>query len=206
MSDKGGKKEQESLIDLKMVLTAIVGVLLGAVFVMTLIFAGMIISERYYYARMASTQTEKITDVVPIEFESKSYHYYPAVNGGDNEGYFESLLRVLGTNKSYYVISTQAEYETVVRTINSLGGEASTSDFDLPNDYFNSSSLILVTAEMRGLSQFHINSITRNEGYDLRIDVSAADAYDTVNVDGRAIIIKVPNIQPENIVVVRRTE
>ena len=207
MSDKGGKKEeQESLISLKMVLTAIVGVLLGIVFVLTLIFTGVIVGEKYHENRIKHTQKEQITDVVAVNYEWKNYGYYPAVDGGEEETDFTSLLRLLGTDKNYYIIDSQSKYSEVVSTIASLGGEITTSDLGVTDDYFYSGSLILITAEMRGLTEFKLNSVTRNEDYNLRIDVSKIDEAEYWNVGGEAILIKIPNIQPKIVEVVRRVE
>lgn len=208
MSNKGGNKEeeQESLISLKMVLTAIVGVLLGIVFVLTLIFTGVIVGEKYHENRVLHTQSGKVTDVVAVNYEWKNYNYYPAIDGDGGETDFTSLLRLLGTDKNYYVIDSQSKYSEVVSTIASLGGEISTSDLNVNEDFFYSGSIILITAEMRGLTEFKLNSVTRNEDYNLRIDVSKIDAAEYYNVGGEAILIKIPNIQPKNVEVVRRAE
>ncbi|MBR0134148.1 hypothetical protein IJM16_02690 [Candidatus Saccharibacteria bacterium] len=204
MSDKGGKKEKESLIDLKMILTAIIGVMLGAVFVLTLIFTGILLNERYHTMRAEHTQKEKVVDVVSVTYDEKKYSYYPAINGGDNETDFDSLLRMLGTDKDYYLIQSQTEYANVVSTIESLGGKISTEDFNLPEGFFYSGSLILITAEMQGLTEFKVNSITRNEDYHLRIDVSKTASSEFYGLNGSAILIKVPNIQPDFVEVIRR--
>ncbi len=206
MSDKGGKAKKESLIDLKMILTAIVGVLLGAVFILTLILTGVIVNERYRDMHTKSTYKEKIADVVAINYEAKSYNYYPAIDGGDGETDFKSLLRLLGTDKDYLLIQSQTELDKVVETIASLGGQITSTDFNLPDDYFYSSSLILVTAEMQGLTEFKINSITRNEYYDLRVDVSKNTKSDLYGIGGKAILVKVPNLQPSVVEVIRREE
>ena len=208
MSEKGGKKaEQESLISLKMILTAIVGVLLGIVFVLTLIFTGVIVGERYRDDRVEHTQKEHIADVVAVNYEWKNYKYYAAIDGaGEGSQEFKSLFRMLGTDKDYFVIESQTDYDKVVSTIASLGGEITKDDLNLPENYFYSGSLILITAEMRGLSEFKLNSITRNENYDLRIDVSKTDASEYYNVGAEAILIKIPNIQPKVVEVVRRAE
>ena len=204
MSDKGGKKEKESLIDLKMILTAIIGVMLGAVFVLTLIFTGILLNERYRTMRAEHTQKEKVVDVVSVTYDEKKYSYYPAINGGDNETDFDSLLRMLGTDKNYYLIQSQTEYANVVSTIESLGGKISTEDFNLPDGFFYSGSLILITAEMQGLTEFKVNSITRNEDYHLRIDVTKTASSEFYGLNGSAILIKVPNIQPDFVEVIRR--
>lgn len=207
MSDKGGKEKKESLIDLKMILTAIVGVLLGAVFILTLILTGVIVNERYRDTRAKHSQQEKIADVVAINYEVKSYDYYPAIDGGEDNNDYKSLLRLLGTDKDYFLIQSQTEYEKVVSTIASLGGNnITTADFNLPDNYFYSSSLILLTTEMQGLTEFKINSITRNEYYDLRVDVSKITKSDLYGIGGKAILVKVPNLQPSVVEVVRREE
>ncbi len=209
MSDKGGKENKankESLIDLKMILTAIVGVLLGAIFILTLILTGVIVNERYRNIRAEHSQKEKIADVVAISYDTKNYGYYPAVNGGGDDTDFKSLLRMLGTEKDYLVIQSQSDYEKVVSTIASLGGNITTSDLDLSENFFYSGSLILLTAEMEGLTEFKVNSITRNESYDLRIDVSKNTKSDVYGIGGEAILVKIPNIQPSVVEVIRREE
>ena len=87
-----------------------------------------------------------------------------------------------------------------------LSGVQEIEDFQLSDGFFNSGSVILVTAEKPGLSYFGINSITRDEDYNIFIDTSAIDANDTINVEGKAILIKIENIQPKHIEVTRRQE
>ena len=101
---------------------------------------------------------------------------------------------------------SQTEYEKVVSTLASLGTEISSADFNLPDDFFYSGSLILLTTEMKGLTEFKINSITRNENYDLRVDISKTTKSDLYGIAGKAILVKVPNIQPSVVEVVRREE
>ena len=206
MSDKGGKAKKESLIDLKMILTAIVGVLLGAVFILTLILTGVIVNERYRDMHTKSTYKEKIADVVAINYETKSYNYYPAIDGGGDKTDYKSLLKLLGTDKDYLLIQSQTEYDKVVSTLVSLGTEISSSDLNLPDGFFYSGSLILLTTEMEGLTEFKVNSITRNEYYDLRVDVSKTTKSDLYGIAGKAILVKIPNIQPGVVEVVLREE
>ena len=207
MSEKGGNKaEQESLISLKMILTAIVGVLLGIVFVLTLIFTGVIVGEKYRDDRVKHTQKEHVADVVAVNYDWKNYKYYPAIDGDSGADEYTSLIRMLGSDKNYLIIESQSDYDKVVSTIASLGGEITKDDLNLPENYFYSGSLVLITAEMRGLSEFKLNSITRNENYDLRIDVSKTAASEYYNVGAEAILIKIPNIQPKVVEVVRRAE
>ena len=59
---------------------------------------------------------------------------------------------------------------------------------------------------MQGLTEFKINSITRNEYYDLRVDVSKITKSDLYGIGGKAILVKVPNLQPSVVEVVRREE
>ena len=204
MSDKGGKKSKENSVDLKMILTAIVGVLLGAIFVLSLILTGAIVSERYREVRTQHAQGEKITDVVAISYDAKHYSYKPTVDKDEAASEFSSLLQSLGSNKSYYLIESQSDYEKVVSALASLGAEISVKDFENSEKFFYSGSIVLVTAEMHGLSSFVINSITRNENYNLRIDVTKADANDTIDVAGEAYLIKIPNIQPADVEIIRR--
>ena len=104
------------------------------------------------------------------------------------------------------MISSQSEFDKVISTINALGGEIAKEDFELSENFFYSGSVILVTAEMRGLSSFEVNSVTRDENYNLRVDVSKADANETQTVFGKAVLITVPNIQPDDVEVIQRAE
>lgn len=211
MSEKGGKqsKETESLISFKMVATAIVGVLLGAVIVLSLIFTGVIVGDRYRDSRAKRAYEDKVVDVVGISYDKKEYSYRPVITDDDEiESCFRTLIDTLGAKEGedYIMISSQSEFDKVISAINTLGGEVTKEDFDLSENFFYSGSVILVTAEMRGLSSFEVNSVTRDENYNLRVDVSKADADETQTVFGKAVLITVPNIQPEDVEVVQRAE
>lgn len=208
MSDKGGDKSKEtmSLFDFKIILTGIVGTLIGIIFVLTLIFTGVIVSERYHDKASTSGQREKVIDIVGVTNNSATYEYPPLINGGgSNEDgdktNYQSLINYLGSDDNYMVITSNSEYERVLSALSYIGGKPYSEPLKIEDDFFYSGSVILVTAEMEGMVSFNLNSVVRDENYNISVDVSTVfpDGPKLYGIAGGAILIKIPNIQPKNV-------
>lgn len=208
MSDKGGDKSKEtmSLFDFKIILTGIVGTLIGIIFVLTLIFTGVIVSERYHEKASTSDQREKVIDIVGVTYDSATYEYPPLINGGGSsedgdKTNYQSLINYLGSDDNYVVITSNSDYQRVLSSLSYIGGKATTDPLKLEDNYFYSGSVILVTAEMEGMTGFNLNSVVRDENYNISIDVSTVfpDGAPRYGIAGKAILIKIPNIQPRDV-------
>lgn len=210
MSEKGGEKTNtpESTIDLRIILTSIITVCIGFIIVAGIMYAGVQIGRNYEASLTADdTPIDDVTDIIGIQYETKAFTYSPGIKeGAGTKSEYRELLKKVGGEENYYYIGSNDAYDKVISQIKMLSGVQEIEDFQLSDGFFNSGSVILVTAEKPGLSYFGINSITRDEDYNIFIDTSAIDANDTINVEGKAILIKIENIQPKHIEVTRRQE
>ena len=210
MSEKGGEKSKnpESSVDFKIILTSIITVFLGFILALSMILAGVQIGRNYESGLYTSVDPdEDVVDIIGVQYETKTFSYNPGIeDGAGTESSYRELLKKLGGEKNFYYIKSSAEYEKVLSQIKMFSGVQQLDDFELSDTFFNSGSVILVTAEKPGLSYFGINSINRDENYNIFIDTSAIDANDTINVEGKAILIKIENIQPTLIEVTERKE
>jgi len=207
MSEKGGEKKIDfTAIDGKMILTAIIGVLLCAVFVLTLIFSGVLISERYHgeLNRSYSIDDSSVIDVISVDYETKGFTYSPELAYGETDS--RALFDALDEDGDYYVINSSTKYNNVIDAITKLGGSADEVNFSLTDDFFYSGSILVVAAERSGLSYFGVDTITRDENYNIYIETSAVAADDSTSLVGKAVFIKIPNIQPAHVEVKERKE
>ena len=217
MSKKGGNNTESdsyTLVDSRIVLTIVICVLASVIFMLGLILFGIEVSQKYLDALKISTsttQTEKITDIISVRYETKTYSYNPGIDVGvDFSGTagssFSELLKKVGGENGYYLIKSNTEYEDVINKIKMFQSREGLENFELDEDFFYSGSVILIASEKRGLSYFGINSITRDDDYNIHIDTSSLDANDTIDVQGKAILIKIENIQPKRVVITEREE
>jgi hypothetical protein len=211
MSDKGGKKSKKeqvfSVFDMKIILTGVVCTLLGIIFVLTLIFTGVIFSDRYHdKIAERNASGDKVIDVVGINYETAEYKYPPLINGGDGDKtIYQSFINHLGSDDNYMVISSKTDYDNVLSQISYIGGKAVGDTLRVSDEFFYSGSVILVTAETEALQSFSVNSVTRDENYNLTIDTTIGTYANRYGLSGSAFLIKIPNIQPKNVVVHYRT-
>ena len=213
MSEKGGEKANKNdltAVDSKIILTTIICVFLGAVLVLGLILFGMEVNSRYLGSLDSDpTPVDNVTEVIAVRHETKTFTYNPGVdtNGSDRMySSYDTLLKKIGGKNGYYLIKSSSEYDKVINEIKLLSGREGIDSFEIDNDFFNSGSVILITAEKPGLSYFGINSVTRDGDYNIYINTSSVDANDTINVEGKAILVKIDNIQPKYVEVTERSE
>ncbi len=210
MSEKGGEKVKtpESTISLRIILISIIAVCLGFVVVAGIIYVGVQIGRNYQASLMTDDgPIDDVTDIIGIQYETKAFTYDPGIENGDStQGDYRELLKKVGGENDYYYIGSNDAYDKTISQIKLLSGVQTIEDFELSDNFFNSGSVILITAEKPGLSYFGINSITRDENYNIFIDTSAIDTDDTVDVKGKAILVKIENIQPKHIEITRRQE
>lgn len=207
MSEKGGEN-LESKLTARVVAMTFMSVLIGAVIVLGIILAGVQIGRSYQASLEGVEVTEDDTvDIIGVKYEAMTISYNPGIEDGKGTATsYRTLLKKLGGEENYYYIKSQSQFDDAITKIKMLGGAVDVDGFELADDFFNSGSVILITAEKPGLSYFGVNSIVRDEKYHIHIDTSVVDANDTINVAGKAILIKIENIQPKYIEVKERAE
>lgn len=204
---KGGSSEKEDvrLLDAHVILTVLICVFVGAIFVLGMIFFGMQI-EKKVLSEGTETSTASDVDIIGVSYETMNVPYLP---GGNTEE--ASLLYSLTGKKdaSSYVIKTKAEYDSIltqVKEANRRLGEsgvniATSGSLQLDEEFFQSGSVILFSVASDGLRNGYVSSLTRDEKYAITAEVRYAWGIENQQYIGMAIFVKVPNIQPKDITV-----
>ncbi len=229
MSKKGGKHSNKNVkqagqgetaeqkcsikhaFDTKVIFTTVICFLAGAALVLGMVLFGMEANQRYNAMVAADENAVKsdVIDIISVKYETLSFSYDvdDTKLADPSASKQQTLLKKLGCiDDGYCLIKSNSEYQDILSEIKKFGGQLSEDDLVLDEDFFNSGSVILVVSEMPGLSNFSINSITRDGSYKLYIDTSSIAANDTVDVTGKVTLIKIENIQPKQVELTERTE
>ncbi len=199
------------MLDAKVILTTVICFLAGAALVLGMVLFGIEANQRYNAMIQADENAAKsdVIDIISVKYETLSYSYDvdDTALADPTASKQQTLLKKLGCiDDGYCLIKSNSEYQNILSEIKKFGGQLSENDLVLDEDFFNSGSIILVASEMPGLSNFSINSITRDGSYNLYIDTSSIAANDTDDVTGKVMLIKIENIQPKQIELTERTE
>ena len=196
------KQELESSIS-KTIVTAIMGVLIGAVFILALINFGMGIQLKYSQ-KQATTASDKVFSIIAVDYSTASFDYNVAndLGGGAKLDNYLVSLYDSSLNQNYLVIRSNDMLEKVMSSIRQASGNSALS-YDIEEKFFYSGSIIMVAEESDNLADFSILSVTRDEDYNIQIDakkkLSEDNCADTCH--GKAAFIKIHNIQPSNVTV-----
>ncbi len=205
MSEKGGAEDNssESLaksINTKIILTTIMFVLIGAAFVLMMIFAGMQVSQKYEENEKVINQKEpEVEQVIELEYETYKYAY-----GTDSE-YSESdhaqnlVFEQLDEKKNYILIDSAEKLDEVLDAIARVRGGANVEMPKIEEGFFDGGALIAVGVQDRGLSGSSVVGVHRDANYNLFITLHKVAANDTMSYSGDIYLIKVPNIKPKTV-------
>ena len=112
-----------------------------------------------------------------------------------------SLLQRLGAAEGAksVTIDTNDRLEEVLGVISEYAGKK--PDYKVDADFFESGSIILVATEAAGLKGFSVNSVSRDEDYNVQIDTAKTTTDESEIVSGQLIFVKIQNIQPASVTV-----
>ncbi|MBP5633667.1 hypothetical protein J6X13_01895 [Candidatus Saccharibacteria bacterium] len=203
MNKKGGKDVQSFDVNASVILTVTICFIIGALFVLCMIFFGMQIQTRAQKIANGSKVVED-TDIIGVSYESMTVPYLPS---GNTEQ--ESLIYKLSGGKSndYYVVKTKSEYDTILAQVKDMNTHLADATYavdgslDVDENYFQSGYIIVFSIASEGLKNARVSSITRDEKYSLTAEIRYARDYSLDKYVGAAMFVKVPNIQPKNITV-----
>ena len=153
-----GEEQDVKSNNIKIAVTAVMSVLLGAAFIMALILFGMRVQTNIRRQGMKKEWT----------FGRDCYESAPLLN-----------FKILGL-VSRFRLSRRGNGGGILLKVGVV--------------------VVLVTHEAARLSDFKVNTVTRDADYNLQIDAVAK--YDDSNldtIDGRAVFVKISNIQPKDI-------
>ena len=185
----------EKSINTKIIITAIMSVLLGAAFVLALIGFGMNMQRNFDNENAERRSREKVVSIVHIKYTTADFSYTPGEGASDRA----LLDRLDAKSDNYYLVNSNDKLTAVMDAVNDLsaGGNSYTVD----EGFFESSSLVAVPVEAAALSDVKIKSVTRDEDYNVQIDVQTETKAESADVAGRVVLVKLDNIQPKVVTV-----
>ena len=181
-------------VNYKIVLSAIFSVLLGAVAVLALVNFGMNVQRKFDGEVEAEEKKEHITEIIAVDYQADTFGY-TVLEGS------ESLLKKLevGENESSYTVISKDELGKVTEAIAGYGGAS--PFYQIEDSFFNSSSVIVVPLETAGLTDLQVKSVTRDENYNIQIDLASTKDKSIADVSGRVVFVKLSNIQPSYVTI-----
>ena len=208
MGEQGGEDNEtpkdisKNYVNSKIILTTVVVVLLGAVFLLALVFFGMQISEKYNQevdTPEQPTTNQPVLETIKVDHEDISTTYIPDQNPSSE--YKNSLMHKYGVDDAEYVIlRSESDLEEFVETINStLGENATPFVYSVGNDFFSNGTVIAVAKEDAGLTKATIDDVYRDEDYNIHLSGHYASPSDTTSLSGIVTFIQIQNIQPKTV-------
>jgi len=205
MGKKGGAEDNssESLtksINTKIILTTIMFVLIGAAFVLMMIFAGIQVSQKYEQNEAAINQKEpEVERVIELEYEAYEYTFgtdseYSKTNHSQN-----LVFEQLDEKGKYILIDSPEKLGDVLDAITRVRGGTNTEMPKIEEGFFDTGALIAVGVQDRGFSDGSVAGVHRDADNNVFITLRCIAPYDTMSYGGAIYLIKIPNIQPNTI-------
>lgn len=182
----------------KIAVTAVVSVLLGAAFILALIQFGMNVQQDIDSRSAAKKESEKIVSVMSVDYSTADFAY--TVPDADTDNYLISTVKG-DASDNYLVVTSKDTLESVLDVIRKSSGDDSIS-YGVDDKFFESGAVIVVTGEGTDLTSMKINSVSRDENYNIQIDVKkemAPTESEDSPVRGFASFVKIRNIQPNGV-------
>ena len=190
----------------RIIITAVISCLLGASIILAMILFGMNVQKKINDEKEESAKAEKIYSIISVDYSTASFDYDATKSvksdGSRLNNYLISLYDS-ALDQNYFVIDSMDKLNDVMTIIRN-NSENKDITYDIDDKFFNSSSIIMVTAESDSLTSFDVKTVTRDEDYNIQID--ATEHHEENNcektcVAGRAVFVKIRNIQPINVTV-----
>ena len=207
MSDEEQQHKYESN-NLKIAITAVVSVLLGAAFLLALVVFGMNVQQDIDAKVEKKKESEKIVSIINVDYSTASFGYIDASHGTtvikeeSDAKPKNSLIASVKENydENFLVIDNQDLLDKVLDKIRRASHDESIN-YTVDEKFFTSGSIIMITREASGINALDINAVTRDNDYNIQIDaVAKYGSAQTVDaIDARATFIKVRNIQPKSV-------
>lgn len=204
MTDEDKRKARDN--NIKIAVTAVMSVLVCAVFILALIKFGMNFQEKLD-AKANERNEEETISIISVDYDATTFKYTVPVDATSDDAdselpknYLSSLVKS-NYDKNYVLIDNQDLLDIVLDKLK--GASSDNISYKVDDGFFNSGSIIMVTQESMDLADFTIRSIVRDENYGIQIDTIKKTNNETVGglKRGRAIFVKIRNIQPESILI-----
>lgn len=204
MSDEENSKYESN--NIKIAATAILSVLVGAAFILALIHFGMSVQQNIDSQAEKKQEEEKIVSIINVDYSSAMFGYnVPAglVTEEEHEKQSKNYL-ISGIredyDENYLIIDNKDLLDEALDAIRSSSNNSEIS-YSVEDNFFSSGSVILITSEKSGLSSLSAKTVTRDENNNIQIDASEEIGQSNLAdaVEGRAVFVKIRNIQPNSV-------
>jgi hypothetical protein len=198
--------------NIKIAVTAVISVLLGAAFILALINFGMNFQQNLDSREEAKKKSDEIVSIISVDYAAHDFTY--KIPSGAVDNYLVSATKA-DSKENYLVINSNDMLGDALSALHSASGAGVSFDGDIPTDFsvkdgfFNSGAVIMVTNETEGLLKFDIKSVTRDADYNIQIDTSSKvkkSDDDSEEKTGQVIFVEISNIQPKSVTIKNEVE
>lgn len=194
------EQERESEIqhnnNIKIAVTAVVSVILGIAFVLALITYGISVQQRINRDEEKKAKEDAVVSIIGVDYKTRDYAYDIPTNVAEDDSFNNYLFYKIGIDqdKQYFVVDSKDKLDSV---LSAAGIESYPINADT---FFLTSSIVVVNAEAEGLSGYSVTAVSRDENYNLQIDVKKSVDSDATK-KGHVAFVEVGNIQPSSVTV-----
>ena len=199
MSEKGGK---DKYIESHHIMLIFMIVLNFAILVLCLVFLGMqLVKREENISQMKANQTsgEYIEEIHPLRFFSLGSSMYESEDGSVEDGSSLLLGEVAG-QAEYKIIESSLELSELVNSARSVVSSPSNFDYAaVDEDFFTTGCVIAVAYEDKGLENFSVNKMTRDETGNITLVANYSSSHEVESIHGALTLVKIDNVQPKAI-------
>ncbi len=184
--------------NIKIAVTAVFSVLLGAAFILALIHFGMRVQNNIDTKAEEKRKADEVITINSVDFQATNFGYKIPKNDTD-EGSKNYLVKLINkeSDLDYVVINSNSVFEDVMNAIRAASGNENIS-YNVSDGFFNSGTIIAVTREANCLESFDVKTVTRDADYNLQIDADYKQC-EGGDKSGYVSLVKISNIQPKGV-------
>ena len=194
MSEENDVKQN----NIKIAVTAVFSVLLGAAFILALIHFGMRVQNNIDTKAEEKKKADEVITINSVDFQATNFSYKIPKNDTNEESknYLVNLINK-ESDLDYVVINSNSVFEDVMNAIRAASGNENIS-YNVSDGFFNSGAIIAVTREANCLESFDVKTVTRDADYNLQIDADYRQC-EGGDKSGYVSLVKISNIQPKGV-------
>ena len=194
MSEENDVKQN----NIKIAVTAVFSVLLGAAFILALIHFGMRVQNNIDTKAEEKKKADEVITINSVDFQATNFSYKIPKND-TNEETKNYLVKLINkeSDLDYVVINSNSAFEDVMNAIRAASGNENIS-YNVSDGFFNSGAIIAVTREANCLESFDVKTVTRDADYNLQIDADYKQC-EGGDKSGYVSLVKISNIQPKGV-------
>lgn len=203
MEEKGGAtKKDGKYIESHHMLLIFMIVLNFVVLVLCLVFLGMQLyrrEENIANMELENQSGEYIIEIKPLRFDTLGKASYESASANQNGG--SSIIDgTVVDGAEYKIVNTGSELANVLSAIRNSATVAQGLDYvNVDESFFETGSVLVVAIEEKGLENFQIGKLTRDENGAVTVVANYTANSEIENTYGSVVILKVENVQPKSL-------